>query len=46
MTNPLIEMVDVEAISRAIQEGAMACESKPLLVVDNTFMTPYFLVCY
>jgi cystathionine beta-lyase/cystathionine gamma-synthase len=40
-----MEMVDIAATSQAIREAARALDTKPpLLVVDNTFMTPYFMV--
>ena len=40
-SNPLMRMVDIEKISH------IAHEANPniLVVVDNTFMTPYFQVC-
>jgi cystathionine beta-lyase/cystathionine gamma-synthase len=37
-------MVDVEATAEAIKDAAKGQSSAPLLVVDNTFMTPYLLV--
>src|SRR5205823_816047 len=35
-TNPLLRLVDIEAVSR------LAHDRQALLVVDNTFMSPYF----
>ncbi|KAG1691833.1 Cystathionine gamma-lyase [Nymphon striatum] len=36
-TNPLMKIVDIEGVSKIVKE-----KSKAFLVVDNTFMSPYF----
>lgn len=39
-SNPLMRLIDIAELSRIIHEA----NPKILVVVDNTFMTPYFQV--
>jgi len=37
-TNPLLKIADIEAVSKVAKEHGL------IVVVDNTFMSPYFQV--
>ncbi|KAL3116965.1 hypothetical protein niasHT_002924 [Heterodera trifolii] len=37
-SNPLLKVIDIEAVCRAVRSRSKEC----IVVVDNTFMTPYF----
>jgi cystathionine gamma-synthase len=39
-TNPLLKLVDIEAVARAVSPVIGAGGSRPLIVVDNTFASP------
>jgi cystathionine gamma-synthase len=39
-TNPLLKLVDIEAIAEAIHQRFGSAAERPLLVVDNTFASP------
>ena len=45
-SNPLLKIVDIAAVAKAIQEvfapSSSSSRADVLLVVDNTFMSPYF----
>jgi cystathionine beta-lyase/cystathionine gamma-synthase len=39
-TNPLLKIIDIEAVSRAVRERFAGRTSRALVVVDNTFASP------
>ncbi|MBI4512046.1 MAG: PLP-dependent transferase [Deltaproteobacteria bacterium] len=41
-TNPMLKLCDIEGVSAAVRDAAKkAGRQAPIVVVDNTFMTPY-----
>ncbi|MEJ2721839.1 MAG: PLP-dependent transferase, partial [bacterium] len=41
-TNPLLRVTDIQAVASLAHSRGTADDSRPLVVVDNTFMSPYF----